>query len=130
MTENRKELIEQLSTSISILTVNKIKCDFTIVGGFAISLLYEDFSRPTIDIDILTEYEELEEFGFSLGANEVIENFEGYKENRILLSEFSSQYVSVYVLKPELLLKSKEISNRLYPDKEDIEFLREKMEEE
>lgn len=125
--DNREELIEILETAVLILTKNKIDCEITIVGGFAIYLNYQDFGRITYDIDIITNKKEISNYGFSIGAMDVLENFDNYHENRILLDKYSSEYVKVFVLTPSGLLKSKLISNREYPDKEDIEFLKEKL---
>lgn len=126
----KDELIEILRSSVYMLNKSKIECDITIVGGFAITLLYDDFDRPTSDIDILCDYDEIWKFGFSLQPMDVIENFGDYKNNRIFLENFSSAYVKIYVLKPEYIIRAKEISNREIPDKQDIEFLKRKLEEE
>lgn len=129
MTENRKELIEILNTAVDVLTLKHIKCEITIVGGFAIYLNYNDFPRETYDIDAISDNSIVGNLGISLGVMDVIENFGDYKSNRRLLSEYSTSTVHVYVLNPEGLIHSKRISGRKEPDVNDIKFIEEKLKE-
>lgn len=126
---NREELFDLFVTAAQMLRLKQIECEITIVGGFAIFLNFPDFPRETYDIDVLSNNYEVAKFGFSLGAMDVIEGYGDFKNNRILLKEYSSDIVKIYVLSPEALLSSKRFSNRPEPDQDDIKFLLEKLED-
>ena len=119
-----KELKEMLKTSIDMISINESNVELTIVGGFAVDILFNNFYRTTFDIDVITNLKNVESYGLSSQANQVIERFPNYKKDRLLLKEFSTSEVSVYVVSVKTLLLSKTISGREV-DLEDIKFIKE-----
>ena len=121
------ELLKDFEISIEelkrMLFSKKKNYEITVVGGFAIYLLDNNFDRITIDINVLSNIKNIDLFGFSSQVEVVKGDYGNYKNDRILLDKYSSSNLKVFVISPERIITSKKIANRNVLDKEDIEYL-------